>query len=529
MDFGNIDIKGKLDSFVEGTKETAEIAHQKTSEFHENYITKVTPDFGKYGDAAVFVAEMAPGVSEYNAIREGDWQGFAISAGIDVAAVAIGAFSAGTGYAAVKGTSTVAKAGVKAATKEIAEAGAKKVVKEVTEAGTKKAVKGVAEAGAEKAVKEVVETGTKKAVKEVAENGSKTAAKKITETGAKNAAKELTELGAEKTAKKAVEAGTEKAAKEVAKKATEKTVKEVVETGVEKTAKEATEAGVEKISKEAAETGAEKAAKEVVETATERTAKEVAEAGVEKTAKETAETATEKTAKEVAETGTEKSVKETVEAGSEKNIKESVGEASETATKEVRENIDAKPSTVDSTKRINPDKNLVSTDVEKKLKPNQIKDLNKRGMSPKCIENCTIKNDVVELKTLNEKLADTVHPESGVPYAKKTIDLHGTKIEGVFPKFDAVYTTNLPEDKLLASDKVQFDYCIEQLQKNIEKNPSLKDKFSPRQLEQIMHGKTPGGYTWHHNEEVGKMELVDTVIHDKTAHTGGKAIWGGGR
>ena len=119
-----------IESIQEGTKEVAETAHVKTSEFHEKYISKVVPDCGKYGDAARFVAEMAPGVSEYNAIREGDWQGFAISAGIDVAALAIGAVSLGTGYGAVKGGSAVAKTGVKAATKEIAEAGAKKAAKE---------------------------------------------------------------------------------------------------------------------------------------------------------------------------------------------------------------------------------------------------------------------------------------------------------------------------------------------------------------------------------------------------------------
>ncbi|MBP3198837.1 MAG: hypothetical protein J6N21_17795 [Butyrivibrio sp.] len=328
MGFDNIDIKGTLDSFVEGTKETAEIAHQKTSAFHENYISKVTPDLGKYGDAARFVAEMAPGVSEYNAIREGDWQGFAISAGIDIAAVAAGAFSFGSGYAAVKGTSTVAKVGVKVATKEIAEAGAKKVVKEVAEAGAKKAVKEVAEAGAEKAVKEVVETGAEKVVKEVAENGTKAVAKEIAETG------------------------TQKAAKEVASKVTEKTVKEVVETGVEKTAKEATEAGIEKVAKETVEEGLEKAAKEVAETATEKAAKEVTEEGAEKATKEVAEAATEKvakeageagaekTVKEVAEDGTEKAVKEAAEEGSKKIAKEAAEEASETATKEVKENVD---------------------------------------------------------------------------------------------------------------------------------------------------------------------------------------------
>lgn len=81
-----------FDSFREGTKEIAEIAHTKTKEFHENYISKVLPDCGKYGDAVKFAAEMLPGVSEYNAIRDGDWKSFAISAGIDAAGIALEVF-----------------------------------------------------------------------------------------------------------------------------------------------------------------------------------------------------------------------------------------------------------------------------------------------------------------------------------------------------------------------------------------------------------------------------------------------------
>ena len=108
-----------FDSFREGTKEIAEIAHTKTKEFHENYISKVLPDCGKYGDAVKFAAEMLPGVSEYNAIRDGDWKSFAISAGIDAAGIALGSFSVGAGYAAVKGGSTGAKKSLKVAVKEI--------------------------------------------------------------------------------------------------------------------------------------------------------------------------------------------------------------------------------------------------------------------------------------------------------------------------------------------------------------------------------------------------------------------------
>ena len=170
-----IDVNHTMDSIKEGTIEVAETAQAKTSEFHENYVSKVIPDLGKYGDAAKFVAEMAPGVSEYNAIREGDWQAFAISAGIDVAAVAVGAFTAGAGYAALKGG---AKATAKVAAKEVAEAGVKKVAKEVVEAGV---AKELAEAGAEKAAKEVAEAGTEKAAKEVTSNLAEKGVKEVKE------------------------------------------------------------------------------------------------------------------------------------------------------------------------------------------------------------------------------------------------------------------------------------------------------------------------------------------------------------
>ena len=222
----NFELSHAIDSVKDGTKEVAEIAHEKTSEFHENYVSKVVPDCGKYGDVAKFAAELVPGVAEYNAIREGDWQAFAISAGIDVAAVAVGAFTAGAGYAALKGG---AKATAKAAAKEVAEAGVKKVAKEVVEAGAEKAAKEVVEASAEKAAKEIAEAGAKKAAKEVAEAGAKKAAKEAVEAGAEKAAKEVVEAGAEKAAKEAVEAGAEKAAKEVAEGGTEAAAKEINE------------------------------------------------------------------------------------------------------------------------------------------------------------------------------------------------------------------------------------------------------------------------------------------------------------
>ena len=46
------------------------------------------------------------------------------------------------------------------------------------------------------------------------------------------------------------------------------------------------------------------------------------------------------------------------------------------------------------------------------------------------------------------------------------------------------------------------------------------------ELADIAKGVLPEGYTWHHNEKEGLMQLVDTVTHDATGHTGGMSLWG---
>jgi hypothetical protein len=37
--------------------------------------------------------------------------------------------------------------------------------------------------------------------------------------------------------------------------------------------------------------------------------------------------------------------------------------------------------------------------------------------------------------------------------------------------------------------------------------------------------KTPAGYTWHHHQDYGRMQLVETTVHAKTGHAGGYSIW----
>ena len=118
--------------------------------------------------------------------------------------------------------------------------------------------------------------------------------------------------------------------------------------------------------------------------------------------------------------------------------------------------------------------------------------------------------------------------ENGVPYERKQIVINGIAIEGVFPIFDSVYTTDLPPDKFKSNTYAKD--CNAKLKEAVQNNPELRSEFTDEQLNDIANNRTPTGYVWHHNETPGRMELVKRCDHDRTiggaAHTGGSALWG---
>lgn len=139
-------------------------------------------------------------------------------------------------------------------------------------------------------------------------------------------------------------------------------------------------------------------------------------------------------------------------------------------------------------------------------------------------------NSIRTIHTRNESLEGDKHPISGVEFVKKTVETDtGELVEGVFPVFDSDFDLTLPDEMLQASDKEQFKECNQQLKDWVEANPEeAKDKFSLDQLDDISNDRTPEGCTWHHSEDKGKMQLIDSEVHAQTGHTGGKSIWGGG-
>ena len=137
---------------------------------------------------------------------------------------------------------------------------------------------------------------------------------------------------------------------------------------------------------------------------------------------------------------------------------------------------------------------------------------------------------IEKIRCFNEHLAGKEHPITGVPFEKRIVEIDGVKKEVVAAVFESKFDAQLSESELKISDKEQFRIATGQLKDAIEKDDKLKNSFDGIQLEQINDGETPDGYTWHHDTEIGKIQLVDTSIHQKTAHgPGGRALWGGGK
>lgn len=134
-----------------------------------------------------------------------------------------------------------------------------------------------------------------------------------------------------------------------------------------------------------------------------------------------------------------------------------------------------------------------------------------------------------QILTRNDDLADHVHPVTGVPFHEEHLIMpNGLPIDGTFPDFHSDYDVQLPQNMYLGSDEVHFHYADVQLAKAVHQSPDIAAEFDPHQLAQIDAVETPDGYTWHHSEVPGKLELVDEKIHSETGHTGGCELWGGG-
>jgi hypothetical protein len=120
----------------------------------------------------------------------------------------------------------------------------------------------------------------------------------------------------------------------------------------------------------------------------------------------------------------------------------------------------------------------------------------------------------------NVGLAGGRHPSSDVVY-----DTRG------FPIFDQHTAADL---KISAGHVAAGNYAgqmraaTRELRKLIQEGRIPANTFTEDQLRAIKSGLANiPDYTWHHHQDVGRMQLVPTSIHSKTGHIGGSEMWYG--
>jgi len=113
-------------------------------------------------------------------------------------------------------------------------------------------------------------------------------------------------------------------------------------------------------------------------------------------------------------------------------------------------------------------------------------------------------------------MADKTHQKTKVRFDSKG-----------FPKFKSYYTVKLRRKDFHKTRDQHFYIANKMLYENIVSSSRLRAKFTRKQIKEILQGKTPSGYTWHHHQDAGFLQLVDNDVHSKTSHIGGYSIWGG--
>ena len=109
------------------------------------------------------------------------------------------------------------------------------------------------------------------------------------------------------------------------------------------------------------------------------------------------------------------------------------------------------------------------------------------------------------------------HPDSGVVFDHKG-----------FPIFDdiAKYDTCLDQKAFYATDRIgQMRMATRDLREQINSGKISRSQFSPEQLKAIQSGKSKiPGYTWHHHQDSGRMQLVPKGKHNEARHIDGDAM-----
>lgn len=109
------------------------------------------------------------------------------------------------------------------------------------------------------------------------------------------------------------------------------------------------------------------------------------------------------------------------------------------------------------------------------------------------------------------------------------------KDEQGFPEF-TVFETYLSDEHInTCKQEPHFEAANKRLGQMLRENPTLKQHLglTEKQVRYFTaeppRKGSPKGLTWHHHQDVGKMQLVHESLHMRFGHVGGMQVWGGSR
>jgi hypothetical protein len=117
----------------------------------------------------------------------------------------------------------------------------------------------------------------------------------------------------------------------------------------------------------------------------------------------------------------------------------------------------------------------------------------------------------------NARLAGGRHPLTGVPF-----DLRG------FPLFEkyVIFETRIGREFFKGSRADHMREATRHLRAAIDRGEISRNFFTQEQLAQINASRPKiESFSWHHHQELGRMQLLPEKAHKKTGHIGGMEKW----
>jgi hypothetical protein len=97
-----------------------------------------------------------------------------------------------------------------------------------------------------------------------------------------------------------------------------------------------------------------------------------------------------------------------------------------------------------------------------------------------------------------------------------------------FPLFNTQAEVFLPADKIVVASRSTHFAESNRILGRMDDAQLRGAGFSDADIAKLRSGETPDNFTWHHHQDVGRMQLVRTSEHDhfRGGHTGGWSLWG---